>query len=131
MFTKEQIELAHRKVKSGADFSKYVKEIKEMGVKSHEVVLLDGTWIFKGANETAVKFQKGLTNVHIATQSDPKQFKQILTNHQNGETDYPTFCMQAGESGVERWFSDFEQMTVTYLDSNGDIVAVEPIPSIE
>lgn len=31
MFTVEQIETAHAKVKSGADFPNYIKEIKELG----------------------------------------------------------------------------------------------------
>lgn len=130
MFTKEQIEAAHNKVKSGADFPQYVREIKNMGVKSHEVVLLDGTWIFKGADEQAVQFNSGMENVDVSTQASAEKFKQILSMHQKGETDYSTFCIQAGEAGIERWISDFEHMTVTYLGSNGDVVDVEPIPSV-
>ena len=130
MFTKEQIETAHNKVKSGADFPKYVREIKDMGIKSHEVVLMDGTWIFKGADEQVVQFKRGMENVYVSPQPSPEKFKQILSMHQNGETDYPTFCIEAGEAGVERWISDFEHMTVTYLASNGNVIDVEPIPSV-
>jgi hypothetical protein len=39
MFTIEQIKQAHNKVKSGADFPKYIQEIKKLGmaeVPSHE-----------------------------------------------------------------------------------------------
>ena len=129
MFTKEQIESAHNKIKGGTDFPKYVEELKNMGVKSHEVELIDGTWTFKGVDEQVVQFKQGLEAVHISLKSSPEKFKQILTKHQKGETDYPTFCIQAGEAGVERWISDFEQMTVTYLDLNGKIIDVEPIPS--
>jgi uncharacterized protein YbcV (DUF1398 family) len=129
MFTKEQIETAHSKVKSGADFPKYVEEIKNFGVKSHEVVLIDGAWIFKGADKQVVQFQS-MECVPVSAQSSQEKFKQILSMHQRGETDYPTFCIQAGESGVERWISDFEHMTVTYLGSNGAIIDVEPIPSL-
>ena len=32
MFTLEQIKLAHSKVKSGADFPAYIKELKALGV---------------------------------------------------------------------------------------------------
>ena len=39
MFTVEQIELAHSKVKTGADFPKYIKEIKQMGVIGFETLL--------------------------------------------------------------------------------------------
>lgn len=34
MFTLEQIELAHSKVKSGAEFPRYIQEIKELGGNS-------------------------------------------------------------------------------------------------
>jgi len=36
MFTVEQIESAHGKVKSGADFPNYIQEIKKLGVVSFE-----------------------------------------------------------------------------------------------
>lgn len=39
MFTVEQIEEVHEKVKSGADFPKYIQEIKQIGVVSFE------TWV--------------------------------------------------------------------------------------
>lgn len=128
MFTREQIETAHGTVKSGADFPQYVQEIKMLGVKSHEVVLTDGTWIFKGTDGQTVQFQRGLEHVPVAAQASPERFKQILTSHQRGETDYPSFCRQAGEAGVERWISDFEHMSVTYLGSSGAVIDVEPIP---
>ncbi len=131
MFTKEQIEYAHSKVKSGADFPKYVQEIIELGVISHEVVLSECLWIFRGNNEHVVQYREGVENLIVAKQASTENFKRILLNHQKGETDYVTFCIQAGESGVDRWLSDFEKMTVTYLDINGNAVDVEPIPSPE
>lgn len=36
MFTVQQIELAHEKVKTGADFPKYIQDIKELGVIAFE-----------------------------------------------------------------------------------------------
>lgn len=38
MFTAEQIKTAHRKVKSGADFPAYIKEIKVLGVTHYEAL---------------------------------------------------------------------------------------------
>jgi len=35
MFTVEQIDKAHEKVKSGADFPNYIQEIKQMGVTAY------------------------------------------------------------------------------------------------
>ena len=42
MFTIEQIQSAHSKVKSGADFPKYIQEIKALGVTSYETYVEDG-----------------------------------------------------------------------------------------
>ena len=42
MFTVEQIKTAHSKVKSGADFPSYIKEIKSLGVTHYEAYVTDG-----------------------------------------------------------------------------------------
>jgi hypothetical protein len=41
MFTLKQIALAHSNVKSGADFPKYIKEIKALGVTGFETWVVD------------------------------------------------------------------------------------------
>lgn len=130
MFTKEQIEMAHAKVQSGADFPKYILELKNMGVKTNEIIVSDSSWIFKGEGNHAISFKKGLESVKVSDSSSSERFKIILTNHQKGETDYATFCIQAGEAGVEKWVTDLEKMTVTYLDKNGDILSLEAIPTV-
>ncbi len=127
MFSKEQIEAAHGKVKSGADFPAYVNEIRSLGVKSHEVSLREGTWMFKGLDSRTVSFVNGPV-VPVSERVSVEAFKRSLTNHQRGETDYLTFCQQAGKAGVDRWISDFLNMAVTYYDAAGNVVAVEPIP---
>jgi len=42
MFTTEQIKAAHGKIKSGADFPSYIKEIKGLGVTHYEAYITDG-----------------------------------------------------------------------------------------
>ncbi len=42
MFILDQIEAAHSKVKSGADFPEYIKELKQFGVTSYETFVSDG-----------------------------------------------------------------------------------------
>ena len=131
MFTKEQIETSHAKVQSGSDFPKYILELKNMGVKINEVIISDGSWIFKGEGNHTISFKRGLESVDVANNSSAEKFKNILANHQKGETDYITFCIQAGEAGVEKWVTDLEKMTVTYLDKNGAILSVEDIPNVK
>lgn len=131
MFTKEQIELAHAKVKSGTDFPKYIKQLKNIGVKINEIIVSDGSWIFKGDGEYSVTFKRGLESVPVSDVSSSEKFKDILSKHQNGETDYLTFCIQAGEVGVEKWITDLDKMTVAYLDKTGAVLCEEDIPTVE
>jgi uncharacterized protein YbcV (DUF1398 family) len=51
MFTVEQIKAAHSKVKSGADFPSYIKEIKSLGVTHYEAYVTDGHIDYHGAND--------------------------------------------------------------------------------
>lgn len=41
----------------------------------------------------------------MAEKANPEQFKSDLKAHQEGKTDYPTFCEDSAKSGVESgWF---------------------------
>lgn len=49
MFTIDQIKAAHAKVKSGADFPAYIREIKSLGVTHYESYVNDGHIDYHGA----------------------------------------------------------------------------------
>ncbi len=51
MFTVEQVKAAHSKVKSGADFPKYIQEIKALGVTAFETWVKDSHTEYFGAND--------------------------------------------------------------------------------
>ena len=55
MFTVEQIEQAHTKVKSGADFPKYILEIKQMGVIAFETWVSDSHTLYFGKDNYGTK----------------------------------------------------------------------------
>ena len=50
MFTTVQINAAHGKVKSGADFPAYIQDIKKLGVTHYETFVSDGHTDYHGAN---------------------------------------------------------------------------------
>ena len=128
MFTVEQIELAHQKVKSGADFPKYIQEIKQMGVTAFETWVKDSHTEYFGNNEYQTKSQSKYENLLIANDSDKEKFNHYLKIHQQGETDYFTFCNQCAETGIEKWFVCLDKMTCTYYDKAGSKILVEEIP---
>jgi uncharacterized protein YbcV (DUF1398 family) len=49
--------------------------------------------------------------------------------HQDGQTDYYTFCQQSAQSGIAKWRIDIIEMTCTYCDTSGDAIIIEKIPS--
>ena len=55
MFTVEQIKTAHGKVKSGADFPFYIKEIKLLGVTHYEAYVADGHIDYHGCKQLYCK----------------------------------------------------------------------------
>lgn len=129
MFTVEQIEKAHEKVKSGADFPKYIQEIKEMGVVSFETFVKDSHTEYFGANNFTTSSEAQYPDLKISETTNSKTFKTQLKAHQKGETDYFTFCKDCAENGIEKWIVDLNKMTCIYYDKSGNEILVEQIPN--
>ena len=128
MFTVEQINQAHEKVKSGADFPKYIQEIKQMGVTSFETWVTDSHTEYFGENNYQTKSLPQYENLTIADSSNREKFCRYLKIHQQGETDYSTFCRHCAETGIEKWFVCLDEMTCTYYDKAKNKILVVQIP---
>ncbi len=128
MFTIEQIKAAHSKVKSGADFPAYIQDIKKIGVTYYEAFVSDGHIDYYGANDYKTSSDSTYDALTIATTSNIEQFKTDLKAHQQGKTDYPTFCSDCAKSGIEKWVVCMDKMTCTYYDLAGTELLVEQIP---
>ncbi|MDD4993294.1 MAG: DUF1398 family protein [Paludibacter sp.] len=129
MFTIKLIEDAHSKVKSGADFPKYIQDIKQLGVVSFETWVFDSHTEYFGQNDYQIKSEAQYKELIIADKSDKNQFLQYLKIHQQGETDYMTFCEHCAQTGVEKWIVSIDKMTCTYYDKVGNELLVETIPA--
>ena len=130
MFTIEQIEEANSKVKSGADFPKLVKDLIELGVVTNEVYVIDGHAEYFGKHDYCIKSGANYPLLEVAEKSDAETFRHYLKIHQQGQTDYPTFCQHSAETGVEKWTIDLGKMTCTYYDKAGNETVVETIPTV-
>ena len=130
MFTIEQIKQAHSKVKSGANFPNYVQEMKRLGVSSYAHYVSDGHIQYQGANDFTISAAAKWETRHIAPEGDIDRLKHFLSIHQDGQTDYPTFCKQAAVAGVERWVVDMIKMTCIYYDKHGNEMVIEKIPGV-
>lgn len=128
MFTIEQIKTAHSKVKSGADFPKYIQSLKEIGVNAYDNYVSDGHTAYYGANSFQIKAESKYPVMEIGEIGLKEKLNDALRVHQQGQTDYYTFCQQAAEAGVEKWRVDMIEMTCTYYDKTGAELIVEDIP---
>ena len=128
MFSIEQIHEASEKVKSGVDFPRFVQDLKEIGVTHYDNFVTDGSTKYFGLNKFTLNGESKYPKMKVNKVSSTEKLKHAISIHQQGQTDYLTFCQQATDAGVEKWTTHMIEMTVTYLDKKGNKVAVEPIP---
>lgn len=128
MFTIDQIKAVHSKVKTGADFPAYVKDLISLGVVSYDTYVEDGHSDYYGKDDFKTSSLPKYDALLVAN-SYSDQFLIDLKAHQQGKTDYPTFCKDCAKSGVEKWIMDMEKRTCTYFDKGGNEILTEKIPA--
>lgn len=128
MFTIDQIKEAHAKVKSGADFPNYIQDLIILGVKGYDTFVNDGHVEYYGVNGYNVTSDEKYNPISIAVTVNKELFIEFLVKHQQGETDYLTFCSHAGQCGIAKWRVDIIEMTCTYFDSAENQILIEKIP---
>ena len=129
MFTIEQIKAAHSKVKSGADFPKYIQEIKLLSVIGYETCVKDSHTKYFGKNGYHIESKPMYDPLTISEIVNKEKFSHCLKIHQEGKTDYHTFCKDCAETGIDKWVVSLDPMTCVYFDKVGNEVLVELIPS--
>ncbi|MBD0726222.1 phage envelope protein [Flavobacterium sp. L1I52] len=128
MFTIEQIKAAHAKVKSGADFPNYIQDLIQLGVNGYNTIVTDGSVAYIGADNFSVSTEKKYDAIAVTPSANKERFIEFLVMHQDGQTDYPTFCQHAAICGIAKWRVDIIEMTCTYYDSNNNPILIEKIP---
>jgi uncharacterized protein YbcV (DUF1398 family) len=129
MFTVQQIELAHSKIKSGAEFPKYIQEIKQIGVVAFETFVLDNHTEYFGKDGYQTKSRPKYEALAVAENCDKELFFHYLKIHQQGQTDYITFCKHCAETGIKKWVVSLSKMTCTYFDNANNEIIVEIVPT--
>jgi len=128
MFTLAQIEAAHSDVESGKNFPAFAKTIKELGVRTFETYVEDGSTTYKGNDEIQVTSAQQYAPLLIYGIVNPEKFLADLRNHQQGNTDFFQFCKDCADSGIFKWIVDLDAKTCTYYDCEGKSIFEEKIP---
>ncbi|MGG1921874.1 DUF1398 family protein [Chryseobacterium sp. NRRL B-14798] len=127
-FTIENIKAEHQKVKSGADFPQYIQAIKALGVSHYKAYVSDGNTEYFNTDNQSVQTGSKYDFLPVSDVLNLENFKIKLKLHQQGGTDYITFCKDCAENGITGWTMDLHAMTCTYFDYNETDVLTEQVP---
>jgi uncharacterized protein YbcV (DUF1398 family) len=131
MFTAQQIKDAHAKVKTGADYPRYVQDLKKLGVSYYEYSVEHSKNMYYNKEGVFVTVEHvGAALRTVSENPSSEKLEYFLKIHQQGQSDFPTFCAQAAEVGVEKWTSDLEKMVCSYFDKKGNTLYAELIPGV-
>ena len=130
MFQLNDIREAHLKVKTGADFPGYIQDLKQLGVIKYETFVDNGRSVYFGSDGFRIESLPKYETLEVSNISISERFAKYLKEHQQGGSDYPAFCKQSAETGVEKWVVDISLMTCTYFDKLGNQMLQENIPTV-
>jgi uncharacterized protein YbcV (DUF1398 family) len=128
MFTLQQMKAAHAKVRTGADFPRYIQEIRQLGLLRYEFKVADGSFVYYGADGHRAEREGSYGPLTIGRPASAATLREAIARHQQGLSDFPAFCRQAAAAGVEKWEIDTQGMMCTYYDSDGAAMLEEAIP---
>ena len=128
MFTLEQIAQTHAKVKTGADFPRYVQDLKALGMDYYDFFVSDGHSEYVATSGETIAAPAKYSEKEVAATSDTDALHHTIQIHQQGQTDFMTFCEQAAQAGVRYWRTDVSNLRCVYVDAAGNEMLVEPIP---
>lgn len=128
MFTIAQIKAAHTKVKSGADFPGYIQDLISLGVVGYDTFVVDGHVEYFGSNDFRTTATETYSSLTVASSANKERFIEFLVMHQEGQTDYLTFCNHAAQCGIAQWTVNIIEKTCTYFDNNQNSILIEKIP---
>lgn len=124
------IEREHKKLKTGADFPRYIQAIKKLGVEEYVTYVSDSRTQYFGNNGHQLSSKAQYEPLVVAAERNKKKFTKYLRMHQSGQTDYFSFCRHCAETGIDRWIVNLSLMTCTYYDQKNQLILTEAISSV-
>ncbi len=129
-FTLQQIADTHAKVKSGADFPKYVQDLKALGMTAYIINVSNGKTKYFDNDGATLESEEKYDALDVNPILNEAIFAERLKLHQQGGTDYATFSKDCAKNGVAGWSLDFDAMTCTYFDLENNNFLMETIPGL-
>ena len=130
MFALTQIQYTHARVQSWVDFPQYIQDLKDLWVRSYTIFVSDGHAEYQGDDDYTITSPAKYKSLIISNTTDKEWFVANLKLHQQGGSNYMTFCQHAAQAGITKRVLNMTDMTCRYYDSDDQDVVVETIPSI-
>lgn len=130
MFTLKQIDEAHSRVESGADFPAYIATIRGFGVREFTTSVGDGRTQYRSVDGEVLVSPPLYEMKSIHPDVLASEFARQLRLHQQGGTTFFQFCADCARTGVDRWVVDLDGLTCTYFSVAGSVL-VEEIPAVQ
>ncbi|HEA6672345.1 TPA: DUF1398 family protein [Staphylococcus aureus] len=126
-FKLSAIQQAHQQF-TGVDFPKLFKAFKDMGMTYNIVNIQDDTATYVHQSEDDIVTSSVKSNHPVAPSSNQSIVQDVLTRHQQGQTDFETFCDEMAQAGIYKWHIDIQAGTCTYIDLQEQAIISELIP---
>lgn len=126
-FKLSAIQQAHQQF-TGVDFPKLFKAFKDIGMTYNIVNIQDGTATYVHQSEDDIVTSSVKSNHPVAPSSNQSIVQDVLTRHQQGQTDFETFCDEMAQAGIYKWHIDIQAGTCTYIDLQEQAIISELIP---
>ncbi|MBR9093872.1 DUF1398 domain-containing protein [Staphylococcus aureus] len=126
-FKLSAIQQAHQQF-TGVDFPKLFKAFKDMGMTYNIVNIQDGTATYVHQSEDDIVTSSVKSNHPVAPSSNQSIVQDVLTRHQQRQTDFETFCDEMAQAGIYKWHIDIQAGTCTYIDLQEQAIISELIP---
>ncbi|HDB5872182.1 TPA: DUF1398 family protein [Staphylococcus aureus] len=126
-FKLSAIQQAHQQF-TGVDFPKLFKAFKDMGMTYNIVNIQDGTATYVHQSEDDIVTSSVKSNHPVAPSSNQSIVQDVLTRHQQGQTDFETFCDEMAQAGIYKWHIDIQAGTCTHIDLQEQAIISELIP---
>ncbi|HEI7964567.1 TPA: DUF1398 family protein [Staphylococcus aureus] len=126
-FKLSAIQQAHQQF-TGVDFPKLFKAFKDMRMTYNIVNIQDGTATYVHQSEDDIVTSSVKSNHPVAPSSNQSIVQDVLTRHQQGQTDFETFCDEMAQAGIYKWHIDIQAGTCTYIDLQEQAIISELIP---
>lgn len=98
-----------------------------MGVIQYSTFVVDGHTEYRGENNQYLVSDEVYQPLVISSVIEKRAFCDYLKAHQDGKTDYMTFCEDSAKTGVYKWTVDILAKTCTYYDKSEHSILTEKI----